>query len=123
MPQQLISALGDASRALQRLHIAQTRASGLGMLEFLVLSRAAESNGVTPGEVPGGNFSINVSGGNYFDGCYLKNNSWNCDAETFIQGGTTGPLVRSVLGNVKVYAGIDTGGPEDTTLYFPYPGT
>jgi DNA-binding MarR family transcriptional regulator len=36
---------------LERLLIAQTRASGLGMLEFLVLLRAAESGGITPGEV------------------------------------------------------------------------
>jgi DNA-binding MarR family transcriptional regulator len=49
-PERLVSTLHDASRALQRLLIAQTRASGLGMLEFLVLSRAAEG-GVTPGEV------------------------------------------------------------------------
>lgn len=50
-PQRLASTFHDAGRALERLLIAQTRASGLGMLEFLVLARAAESNGVTSGEV------------------------------------------------------------------------
>ncbi len=50
-PERLVSTLHDAGRALERLLIAQTRASGLGMLELMVLSRAAEGAGVTPGEV------------------------------------------------------------------------
>jgi len=50
-PDRLASSFHDASRALERLLIAQTRASGLGMLEFLVLLRVAESGGVTPGEI------------------------------------------------------------------------
>lgn len=44
-------ALHHASRALQRLLLAQARASGLGLLEILVLSRASEGDGVSPGEV------------------------------------------------------------------------
>ena len=47
----VVSTFLDASRALERLLIAQTRASGLGMLELLVLSRVAEGNGVVPGSV------------------------------------------------------------------------
>ena len=50
-PEHLVLTLQNASRALQRLLIAQTRASGLGLLEFLVLSRAAEDDGVVPGDV------------------------------------------------------------------------
>jgi DNA-binding MarR family transcriptional regulator len=50
-PECLVSTLQDASRALERLLIAQTRASGLGMLELLILSRVAEGAGVVPGEV------------------------------------------------------------------------
>jgi DNA-binding MarR family transcriptional regulator len=50
-PGRLVSTFHDASRALERLLIAQTRASGLGMLELLVLSRVAEGSGVVPGEV------------------------------------------------------------------------
>jgi DNA-binding MarR family transcriptional regulator len=50
-PERLVSTFRDASRALERLLIAQTRASGLGMLELLVLSRVAEGRGVVPGEV------------------------------------------------------------------------
>jgi DNA-binding MarR family transcriptional regulator len=50
-PERLVSTFQDASRALERLLIAQTRASGLGMLELLVLSRVAEGTGVVPGEV------------------------------------------------------------------------
>jgi DNA-binding MarR family transcriptional regulator len=47
----LVSTFHNASRALERLLIAQTRASGLGMLELLVLSRVAEGSGVISGEV------------------------------------------------------------------------
>jgi DNA-binding MarR family transcriptional regulator len=43
--------LSDASRALQRLLVAQTRSSGLGLFEYLVLSRAADGDGVIPGDV------------------------------------------------------------------------
>jgi DNA-binding MarR family transcriptional regulator len=50
-PELLASTFHDASCALERLLIAQTRASGLGMLELLVLSRAAGGVGVTSGEV------------------------------------------------------------------------
>ena len=50
-PEALVVTLQGASRALQRLLIAQARASGLGLLEFLVLCRAAEADGVIPGDV------------------------------------------------------------------------
>lgn len=50
-PERLALAFHDASRAFERLLIAQTRASGLGMLEFLVLARAVESGDVTSGEI------------------------------------------------------------------------
>jgi len=50
-PEQLVSSLQRASRGLQRLLIAQTRSSGLGMLELMVLLRAAEGSGVTSGDV------------------------------------------------------------------------
>jgi len=46
----VVFALHYANRALQSLLIAQARASGLGLLEFLVLSRAAHDDGITPGE-------------------------------------------------------------------------
>jgi integrase len=49
-PGDLVGLAHLASRALQRLLIAQSRAGGLGLLEFLVLARAAEGEGVTPGE-------------------------------------------------------------------------
>lgn len=49
-PGDLVGIAHLASRALQRLLIAQSRAAGLGLLEFLVLARAAEGEGVTPGE-------------------------------------------------------------------------
>jgi DNA-binding MarR family transcriptional regulator len=45
---QLVLTLGVASRALQTLLIAQARAGGLGLLEFLVLSRACDGDGVVP---------------------------------------------------------------------------
>lgn len=50
-PERLVLTFEDVRRALERLLIAQTRASGLGMLELLVLSRVAEGSGVVPGEV------------------------------------------------------------------------
>lgn len=46
-----MSALRDASRALQRLLIAQTRATGMGLFDYLVLARAADGDGVVPGDV------------------------------------------------------------------------
>jgi len=49
-PADLVFTLHRASRALPRLLVAQARANGLGMLEFLVLSRAAEGDGITPGD-------------------------------------------------------------------------
>jgi DNA-binding MarR family transcriptional regulator len=49
-PAALVRTTVLAGRALQRLLIAQSRASGLGLLEFLVLTRAVEGPGVTPGE-------------------------------------------------------------------------
>jgi DNA-binding MarR family transcriptional regulator len=49
-PADLVGIAHGASRALQRLLIAQSRASALGLLEFLVLARAADGQGVTPGE-------------------------------------------------------------------------
>ncbi len=47
-PAELVRALRSASRALQSFLTARARASGLGLLEFLVLIRAAEGEGVTP---------------------------------------------------------------------------
>ena len=49
-PAELVLALRGASRALQTFLTAQARASGLGLLEFLTLERAAEGDGVTPRE-------------------------------------------------------------------------
>lgn len=49
-PAEFVERLNDASRALQGLLIALARANGLGMLEFLVLARAAEDDGVISGE-------------------------------------------------------------------------
>lgn len=49
-PERLILALREASRLVERLLIVQTRSSGLGLLEFLVLSRAATDEGATPGD-------------------------------------------------------------------------
>ena len=46
-----MSTLRDVSRALQRLLVARTRSAGLGLFEFLVLSRVATDGGATPGEV------------------------------------------------------------------------
>jgi DNA-binding MarR family transcriptional regulator len=48
-PGELVLKLQLASRALLRLVAVQTRVSGLGMLEFLVLSRATDPDGVTTG--------------------------------------------------------------------------
>jgi DNA-binding MarR family transcriptional regulator len=50
-PERLVLALRDASRGLQRLLIAQTRSSGLGLFEYLVLSRVGDGDGVIPGDV------------------------------------------------------------------------
>lgn len=50
-PNRLALTFHSAIRALERLLIAQTRASEQGMLEFLVLARVAESDGITPGDV------------------------------------------------------------------------
>ena len=50
-PEGLVLGLHHLSRALQTFLISQARASSLGLLEFLVLSRAAEGDGVTPLEV------------------------------------------------------------------------
>jgi len=49
-PEQLVLTLQRATRALQGLLMAYARASGLGLLELLVLSRAASAEGVTPSE-------------------------------------------------------------------------
>jgi DNA-binding MarR family transcriptional regulator len=49
-PEDVAAQLHAASRALVRLIVLQARASGLGMLEFLVLARAADPEGVTSGE-------------------------------------------------------------------------
>lgn len=45
---ELVLALGSMNRAHETLLTAQARASGLGLLEFLILARAAEGEGVTP---------------------------------------------------------------------------
>jgi DNA-binding MarR family transcriptional regulator len=47
----VVLTLWRVSRALQTLLIAQARAGGLGMLDFLVLSRACDEGGVLPLEV------------------------------------------------------------------------
>lgn len=44
---ELVLNLRAVSRALQTFLIAQARASGLGLLEFLILTRAAQGDGVT----------------------------------------------------------------------------
>lgn len=68
------------------------------------------------------NFSINVSGGNDFAGCFAApGQAYHCDNYIYIQPGTTGPLVRNVLAGTDLYATQGSGGAEDTTLYFPYP--
>jgi DNA-binding MarR family transcriptional regulator len=59
-PEDLVSVLQSASRALQSFLTTQARVSGLGLLEFLVLSRAAEGDGVAPVEV-GRPLSLNSS--------------------------------------------------------------
>lgn len=48
---QVVLTLRRASRALQTLLIAQARAGGLGLLDFLVLTRACDEGGVLPLEV------------------------------------------------------------------------
>lgn len=45
---ELVASLRATNRAVQTLLIAQARASGLGLVEFLTLVRAAEGNGITP---------------------------------------------------------------------------
>lgn len=57
---EVVLTLHRLSRALQRLLIAQARANGLGMLEFLVLARAAEGDGITPGDA-GRSLGLNTS--------------------------------------------------------------
>lgn len=47
----VVLTLWRASRTLQTLLIAQARAGGLGLLDFLVLSRACDEGGVLPLEV------------------------------------------------------------------------
>lgn len=66
-----------------------------------------------------GNFSINVSGGNTFQGCDASSGA--CDAPIYIHGGTTGPLFRGAPVHNWMVAYQESGGAEDTTLYFPYP--
>lgn len=70
-----------------------------------------------------GNFSINVTGGGYFMGCDYD---WGwCNQLSYFARNTTGPLIRggvwgSMVGTY-VYAFEYASGPQDTTLFAPYP--
>lgn len=68
----------------------------------------------------GGNFSIGVSGGNTFQGCYLSGYyGTQCDVPHPLRPWTIRALVYSLFPGTPVYAVQVTGGAENTTLYHP----
>ena len=60
-----------------------------------------------------GNYSINVSGGNYFHGCRGTGGGGKiCDADKWINSWTTGPLERCVYASTPVWANRRAAGPK-----------